>query len=126
MIKFKIIITVTFIMFVHVSNALVTNVQVENKAILVNGKPYLIKGVCYHPVPKGSNKRDFSNLDKDLALMSEAGMNTIRVYAPIDDVLVLDKINAAGFKIIMGFGYNQDGFFDIVSVALVYKIWQTF
>lgn len=92
---------------------------VNGRTILVEGTPYIIKGVCYHPVPKGSNKRNFSNLDTDLALMKEAGINTIRVYAPIDDIDVLNKVNAAGFKIIIGFGYNQKGFYDILSGTFI-------
>ena len=47
--------------------------------------------------------------------MKEAGINTIRVYAPIDDIQVFDKIDAAGLKLIVGFGYNQNGVFDILS-----------
>jgi len=86
---------------------------------MVDGSPYLIKGICYHPVPKGSDKRNFSNLTQDLALMAEAGINTIRVYAPIDDKEVLDEIHNAGIKLIVGFGYNQDGNFDILSGSFV-------
>ena len=85
-----------------------TIVRIEGRKIMVNNNPYLIKGICYHPVPKGSNERSFASIDQDLALMVEAGINTIRVYAPIDDSVVLDKINAAGIKLIVGFGslYN--------------------
>ena len=43
------------------------------------------KGMCYHPVPKGSDNRSFDKLTEDLALMKEAGINTIRVYSPIDE-----------------------------------------
>jgi len=86
---------------------------------MVDGSPYLIKGVCYHPVPKGSDKRDFDNLTQDLALMNEAGINTIRVYEPIDEIAVLDEIHAAGIKVIIGFGYNQDGNFDILSGTFI-------
>ena len=85
----------------------VTPVKDSDRHIYVNNKPYIIKGICYHPVPKGRNTRDFSTLSQDLALMQDAGINTIRVYAPIDDKAVLDKIDAAGIKIIMGFGYND-------------------
>ncbi len=94
-------------------------VTVSGRQILVNDVPYIIKGICYHPVPKGSEKRDFGNLTEDLALMAEAGINTIRVYEPIDDKAVLDEIDAAGIKIIMGFGYNQNGNFDILSGTFV-------
>ena len=52
---------------------------------------------------------------KDLSLMVEAGINTIRVYSPIDDLEILDKIDKAGLKIIIGFGYNQNGYYDILS-----------
>ena len=51
--------------------------------------------------------------------MIEAGVNTIRVYSPIDDIKILDKINKAGIKIIIGFGYNQDGYYDILSGPLM-------
>jgi exo-beta-1,3-glucanase (GH17 family) len=47
--------------------------------------------------------------------MVAAGINTIRVYEPIDNIKILDKFEAAGLKVIMGFGYNQHGNFDILS-----------
>lgn len=96
-----------------------TEVKISGRQIMVNNNPYIIKGVCYHPVPKGSDKRDFGNLTQDLALMVEAGINTVRVYEPIDDKDVLDKMHAAGIKVIIGFGYNQDGNFDILSGTFI-------
>jgi len=74
-----------------------------------------IKGVCYHPVPKGDTLRSFATIDEDLALMKAAGMNTIRTYSPIAEVEVLDKIAAADMKVIVGIGYNQEGYFDLLS-----------
>jgi exo-beta-1,3-glucanase (GH17 family) len=82
---------------------------------MVDGAPYFIKGICYHPVPKGSNERNFKDLTADLELMTEAGINTIRVYAPIDNKAVLDEMAANGMKVVIGFGYNQDGYYDMVS-----------
>lgn len=96
-----------------------TIVSVSERSILVNSETYLIKGICYHPVPKGSNELSFETIDQDLTLMVEAGINTIRVYSPIDDVKVLDKIHQAGLKIIIGFGYNQNGYFDILSGTFI-------
>ena len=90
-------------------------VTVDGRKIVVNGAAYYIKGICYHPVPKGSTTRSFENIKQDLALMQEAGINTLRVYAPIDDTAVLDQIHQAGIKVIMGFGYDQNGKFDIRS-----------
>jgi len=94
-------------------------VRIDAQKIVVNDRPYVIKGICYHPVPKGSNERSFASIDQDLSLMIEAGINTIRVYAPINDVAILDKIHAAGIKLIVGFGYNQGGIFDIASGSLL-------
>lgn len=94
-------------------------VTVSGRQILLNDAPYIIKGICYHPVPKGSEKRDFSNLSQDLSLMTEAGINTIRVYEPITDKSVLDQIAKAGLKVIIGFGYNQDGNNDIKSETFI-------
>ncbi len=94
-------------------------VTVSKREILVNNEPYTIKGICYHPVPKGSNQRDFKTIDEDLVLMQEAGINTIRVYAPIDNSVILDKIHNAGIKVIIGFGYNQKGKYDILSGTFI-------
>jgi endo-1,4-beta-mannosidase len=90
-------------------------VSVKGRQLRINDTPYFIKGVCFNPVEKGHTERDFTNIDLDLALMNEAGINTIRVYKPIDEVSVLDKIAAAGIKVITSFGYNQEGHFDILT-----------
>ena len=90
-------------------------VSVKGRQLRINDTPYFIKGVCFNPVEKGHTERDFTNIDLDLALMNEAGINTIRVYKPIGEVSVLDKIAAAGIKVITSFGYNQDGHFDIIT-----------
>jgi len=94
-------------------------VTVKGRQVLVNKTAYIIKGVCYHPVPKGGSVRSFDHLTEDLALMVAAGINTIRVYAPIDDAVILDEIHAAGIKVIIGFGYNQEGNFDILSGSFI-------
>ena len=90
-------------------------VVIQNSKLNVNGTEYFIKGICYHPVPIGETKRNFEMIDIDLSLMKEAGINTIRVYSPIDDVKILDKIDKAGIKVIINFGYNQNGFYDILN-----------
>ncbi len=113
------IILLTSIFVFNISNILADTVVVSGRQILVNNHPYTIKGICYNPVPKGSDDRDFDNLTEDLALMVEAGINTIRVYSPIDNEAVLDEINEAGLKVIIGFGYNQDGYYDILSGTFI-------
>lgn len=116
--KIVLILFVLFSISCHTKNTENT-VSTFGRKILVNNAPYLIKGICYHPVPKGSDKRSFDNLTEDLALMKEAGINTIRVYEPIIEKSVLDEINAAGIKVIIGFGYNQGGNFDILSGTFI-------
>ncbi|MDD7885955.1 glycoside hydrolase family 2 TIM barrel-domain containing protein [Flavivirga sp. 57AJ16] len=110
----NILIIITIIFVSCKNNVDVKTISILERQILIDHTPYLIKGICYHPVPKGSDARDFSNLTKDLALMVEAGINTIRVYAPIDDKAILDEIHKAGLKVIIGFGYNQNGNYDIL------------
>ena len=51
--------------------------------------------------------------------MNELGVNTIRVYEPIDSKEVLDEISEAGVRVIMGFGYNQSGTYDIRSGTFI-------
>lgn len=108
------------VFFLLSSNSLNADVvTISGRQILVNGFPYTIKGICYNPVPRDTDKVSFSTLTEDLALMKEAGINTIRVYSPIADKAVLDEINAAGIKVIMGFGYNQGGKYDILSGSFI-------
>lgn len=94
-------------------------VQVSGNHLLLNGKDYFIKGICYHPVQKGQTKRSFEGLDRDLSLMREANINTVRVYSPIEDITVLDRFHHSGIKLIIGFGYNQEGQFDIRSGSFI-------
>ena len=91
------------------------DVQVSENKLLLDGNTFYIKGICYHPVPLGSKYRSFDKIDQDLALMKEAGINTIRVYEPIDDIKILNKISSYDIKVIISFGFNQNGFFDILS-----------
>ena len=124
-IKLKLIHTVSILLLlagvgVSCSQSPNTNaVTTSGRLILVDDEPYLIKGICYHPVPKGSDTRDFGNLTQDLSIMVEAGINTIRIYEPIDYKLVLDEIHKAGLKVIIGFGYNQNGNYDILSGSFI-------
>ncbi len=90
-------------------------ISIDGRSILVDGEPYIIKGVCFNPVPQGSTDRSFDQLDADIALLKEAGVNTIRVYSPILEEGVLDRFAEENIMVVVGFGYNQDGKFDILS-----------
>ena len=119
MIKNLTLILLSGLFFLNACGTKRNTVTIDGRQILVNGSPYSIKGVCYTPVPKGSDKISFDNLAQDLELMKEAGINTIRVYVPIDDKAVLDQIHAAGMKLIVGIGYNQGGKYDILSGTFI-------
>mgnify|MGYP001818138762 CR=1 FL=1 len=94
-------------------------VKVLGRQILVNDAQDTFKGICYHPVPKGKETGNFENLTEDFALIVEAGINTIRMYGPIIDKPVLDEIDQAGLKVIIGFGYDQGGENDILSGSFI-------
>jgi len=62
----------------------VDELSISGRKLLVNNSQYIIKGICYHTVPKDSkNFSNFNNLSLDLALMYETGINNITVYAII-------------------------------------------
>ena len=111
----KLIVFISLIFALLAQTIDVNKVEIENNKLNVNGTEYFIKGICYDPVPIGKTKRNFNTIDKDLLLMQEAGINTIRVYSPIDDLAILNKINEAGIKVITSFGYNQNGYYDILN-----------
>ncbi len=55
--------------------------------LLVNNKPFLVKGVVYNPIPPGKNYgydfwADLDSIEKDGQLLKDAGFNTVRFYAP--------------------------------------------
>jgi exo-beta-1,3-glucanase (GH17 family) len=110
-----IFILLTSLLFITANSLKADVVTITGRQIFVNKSLYTIKGICYHPVPKGSSSVSFDNLKEDLKLMKKAGINTIRVYSPITEKAVFDQIHKAGLKVIIGFGYNQDGKFDILS-----------
>ena len=93
------------------------SIEVENNTS--NDSSAYFKAICYHPVPAGDTLLSWETLDKDLALMTEAGITTIRVYVPIADKAVLDKIAAADMQVITSFGYNQDSVYDILSGSFI-------
>ncbi len=111
----KLIVFMSLIFALLTQSLDVNKVKIENNKLNVNGIEYFIKGICYDPVPIGKTNRNFNRIDKDLILMQEAGINTIRVYSPIDNLDILNKIDEAGIKVITSFGYNQNGYYDILN-----------
>ena len=81
--------------------------------LMVNRKPYIVKGVCYNPVPIGQNHEYdwWSDPNKpwivDGKLMQEMGINTVRIYqAPqnAQDVkqVIRDLYERYGIRTILG------------------------
>jgi len=81
--------------------------------LIVDGKPYVIKGVCYSPIPIGqtSSYDWWSDPNKpwlvDGKLMKEMGVNTIRLYESHEDaekvkIVIRDLYEKFGIRTIIG------------------------
>jgi hypothetical protein len=81
--------------------------------LLVNGAPYIVKGVCYNPIPIGNNHEYdwWSDQSKpwitDGKLMKEMGINTIRLYQANGDPekvkqVIRDLYNLYGIRTLLG------------------------
>ncbi len=81
--------------------------------LIVNNKPYIIKGVCYHPISIGKpGDYDFWSdpsepWKKDGELMKKMGVNTVRFYHPGENMesvkkVVGDLYKLYGIRTIMG------------------------
>lgn len=81
--------------------------------LLVQGKPYIIKGVCYNPIPIGQNYEYnwWSNPYKpwviDGRLMQEMGVNTVRIYKTADNPeevrqVIRDLYELYGIRVVLG------------------------
>lgn len=93
--------------------------------LIVDNKPYIIKGVVYSPVPIGKNyTHDFWSDPirphlYDARLMKAMGVNTIRVYQPGADPaktkqVINDLYNRFGIRVVIG---HWLGFWDTPNYA---------
>lgn len=87
-------------------------VQVLRNRILVKGKPFIIRGVCYQPIPVGYDVTEYKIYSKpdiynrDIPILRSMGANTIRTYAKITSKEFLDACYNKGrnpIYVIMGF-----------------------
>jgi hypothetical protein len=82
----------------------IRHVQIAGRQLLVDGKPFQIRGVGWNPVPIGGNYP--ADLDypgfapTDIPLMAAAGINVVRTYDPLLDRSVLDQLYQAGIFVI--------------------------
>jgi hypothetical protein len=81
--------------------------------LMVQKKPYIIKGVCYSPIPIGQNHEYDWWQDShkpwitDGALMQKMGLNTVRIYQTSNDSqsvkqVIRDLYNNYGIRVILG------------------------
>lgn len=116
--------------------------------LLVEGEPYIVRGVCYSPIPIGKNylynfwgDQGKPWLQVDGTLMKEMGVNTIRIYQEGDDseqtkALIRDLYQNFGIRTIMthylGFweypaaSYGDEEFqkrtiADVIRMVNIYK-----
>ena len=88
-----------------------TPVTVQGRQILVNGEPFVMNGIAYSPLSIGENwtgawrdRPDRYNVD--FPLMAQAGINTVRLYAPILSTAMLDAAWANGLYVVPNFGVS--------------------
>ena len=83
--------------------------RVSGKFLEVDGQRFLIKGVTYGTFAPDSDGRQFPGLkqiDRDFALMAEAGLNTVRVYT-VPEISLLDAALRHGLKVMIGVPWTQ-------------------
>ncbi|MBI4981731.1 MAG: hypothetical protein HZC15_01065 [Candidatus Omnitrophica bacterium] len=91
----------------------IKNLKNNHYQLIVNNKPFIVKGVCYNPVPIGqSHDYDWwSDPNKpwlvDGKLMQEMGVNTVRIYKAGDDPqkvkqVIRDLYEKFGIRTILG------------------------
>ncbi len=84
-------------------------IRVSGKFFLADGHKHFVKGVTYGPFPIGSHGAPFPEhpvVDTDFALMSEAGINTVRVFT-VPPLWLLDSAYEAGLKVLVGLPWPQ-------------------
>jgi len=85
----------------------------QHYRLMVNGQPYVVRGVCYNPIPIGANHEYdwWSDPNKpwlvDGKLMKEMGVNTIRLYQSHDNPqevkqVIRDFYNLYGIRTLLG------------------------
>jgi len=84
----------------------------ENFSLLVNGKPYYIRGVSYNTEQDwrdGNMPLTRRQVEKDFKHIKEMGANTIRRYDfGIYDKNILNIANEYGLKVVFGFWFDPE------------------
>jgi O-antigen biosynthesis protein len=84
-------------------------VSVDGKFLTAGGGRFLIKGVTYGTFAPDDGGRQFPAADQaaaDFAMMSQAGINTVRTYTVPDEAL-LDEAARHGLRVMAGLPWTQ-------------------
>lgn len=84
-------------------------IRVSGKFFFAGERKHFVKGVTYGPFPTASHGAPFPEaaiVDKDFALMAEAGINTVRVFT-VPPVWLLDAAQEAGLRVLAGLPWPQ-------------------
>ena len=85
------------------------SIRVSGKFFFAGERKHFVKGVTYGPFPRASHGAPFpaaATVDKDFALMAEAGINTVRVFT-VPPVWLLDAAQEAGLRVLAGLPWPQ-------------------
>ena len=94
-------------------------IGVKGKFFFTGDQKHFVKGVTYGPFPSASHGAPFPEreiVEKDFTLMSEAGINTVRVFT-VPPLWLLDAAQQAGLGILAGLPWPQHvAFLDSVAI----------
>ncbi|MBL8950217.1 MAG: hypothetical protein JNK82_05535 [Myxococcaceae bacterium] len=81
-----------------------SDVHIDGRRLLVNGVAVEVRAVAWNPVRKGGTHPgglDFAgNVERDAAMMADAGFNAVRTYVPLTDRAVLDALQRHGLWVL--------------------------
>src|SRR3954454_8672512 len=84
-------------------------IRVQGKFFFAGGTKHFVKGVTYGPFAIGSHGAQFPEraiVERDFALMRNAGVNTLRVFT-VPPLWLLDMADAEGLKVLVGLPWSQ-------------------
>ncbi len=84
-------------------------IRVGGKFFFAGQRKHFVKGVTYGTFRIGSHGAPFPEsavVDRDFALMSEAGINTVRVFT-VPPLWLLDAAEMAGLRVLVGLPWPQ-------------------
>jgi GT2 family glycosyltransferase len=97
----------------------VGDIRVHGKFFFAGETKHFVKGVTYGPFGPGSHGAQFPEteiVEKDFALMRDAGVNTVRVFT-VPPLWLLDAAEEAGLKVLVGLPWSQHvAFLDSAAI----------